>query len=415
MSRPLSAMASLAPYRAHRLLKQNGLTQPELARRIEAEIRKRGGTQTFAVPTFNVILTRRKWPFHVEAQLIMDVVEAAMREKHVPEADIADAWFADDAPEDPGPPVGRKPSNPARFQPTQKPDDGFTLPESEMLSAAAREYFHITRHPFKDDVQGPADVFLAKDQRYVRDSMYLAAKHGGLLAVVGESGSGKTTLRKDLLDRLKRDSEPLIIIQPKTLDKRKLTTEHICDAVVADLSNEQPKSKLEARARQVERILTDSSKAGNSHCLLIEEAHDLTNPMLKYLKRFWELEDGFRRLISIVLIGQPELATKLDERRNPDLREFIRRCEIATLKSLNGNLEEYLAMKFRRVGLDATAIIDKPAYDAIRARLTRKRQGTAEVESQLYPLVVQNLLVKCMNQAAELGLPKINADLVGRV
>lgn len=408
-------MEALAPYRAHRLLKRHGITQPELARRIEAEIRARGGDQTFAVPTVNVILTRRKWPHHVETQLIVDVIEAAMREKHVSESEIADAWSSDYAPDDPGPPIGRKPRNPPVPMPTPKPEDGFALPESEMLSAAARDHFAVTRHPFKDDVQGPSDVYVSKDQRYVRESMYQAARHGGLLAVIGESGSGKSTLRRDLLDRLTRDNEPLVVIQPKTFDKKKLTTEHICDAVIADLSTEAPRARLEAKARQVERILTESSRVGNAHCLLIEEAHDLTNPMLKYLKRFWELEDGFKRLISIVLIGQPELADKLDERKNYDLREFIRRCEVATLKSLNGNLEEYLAMKFKRVGMNADDVLDRAAYDAIRARLTRKRQGTAEVESHLYPLVVQNLLVRCMNLAAELGLPKVNADLVGRV
>ena len=45
---------------------------------------------------------------------------------------------------------------------------------------------------------------------------------------------------------------------------------------------------------------------------------------LKFLKRFWELEDGFKKLLSILLIGQPELKNKLDERQHYEAREVIR-------------------------------------------------------------------------------------------
>jgi hypothetical protein len=42
----------------------------------------------------------------------------------------------------------------------------------------------------------------------------------------------------------------------------------------------------------VKEILTGSANAGNSHVLVIEEAHDLNVQTLKYLKRFWEMEHG---------------------------------------------------------------------------------------------------------------------------
>lgn len=284
-----------------------------------------------------------------------------------------------------------------------------------MLSPAARQHFNLARHPFIDDVQGPQDVYLSRDQRYIRESMYYAAKHSGFLAVVGESGSGKTTLRRDLLDRIRRDNEPIIIIQPQTVDKRVLSAAHICDAIIADLSTEKPRQSLEAKARQIQRILANSANTGNAHALVIEEAHDLSVSTLKYLKRFWEMEDGFKKLLGIILVGQPELGDRLDERRNYEAREVIRRCEVATLKSLNGNLEEYLALKFKRVGATLDQVFDADAFDAIRARLTRRRANSPEVESQLYPLVVHNLCAKAMNAAVDLGLPKVNAQLIGRV
>jgi type II secretory pathway predicted ATPase ExeA len=346
-------------------------------------------------------------------------VASFLADKGVPQAEIDAAWHVEGVAAPAPPPVDRpllavgQCKVGSRSEATEP--DTFEFPEKEMLSQAARQHFHLARHPFVDDVQGPQDVYLSADQRYIRESMYYAAKHGGFVAVIGESGSGKSTLRRDLIERIRRDDEPIVIIQVKTVDKRELTTSHICDAIIADISNEAPKLSKEAKARQVERLLAASARTGVSHVLMIEEAHDLNKSTLRYLKRFWELEDGFRKLLGIILVGQPELGDLLDERRNPDIREVIRRIEQARLKSLNGNLEDYLTLKFKRVGASLADVFEADAYDAIRARLTRRRHGTNEVESQLYPLVVQNLVVKCMNQVVELGLGKISGELVGRV
>jgi type II secretory pathway predicted ATPase ExeA len=239
--------------------------------------------------------------------------------------------------------------------------------------------------------------------------MYQTAKNGGFIAVPGESGSGKTTLRKLLIERIK--GQPIRLIFPQALDKTRLSTGAICQAIVNDLApGMKIRSSLEAQARQVQEVLLQSSRADNSHVLVIEEAHDLSIATLKYLKRFYELEDGFKKLLSIVLIGQQELKDKLDEGKHPEAREVIRRCEIAELLPLGADLEKYLAHKLKRIAVDPAAIFSADAYDGIRARLTRTKSG--QVHSQLYPLVVNNLVTRAMNRAAELGIPQVTADLV---
>ncbi len=362
------------------------------------------------------LLLRREWTSALDKPALVLATTVFLRDRGVPEADIASAWEpAGELTENDTPDRQTFKRLKSYVRTPQIPEDDFHAPEPEMLSQRAREHFNITRPLFIDDVQGPDDLFLARDQRYIRESMYQAAKHSGLIAIIGESGSGKSTLRRDLIDRIHRDNDPIIVIQVQTIDKQMLTTQHICDAVIADLSGEKPKLSLEAKSRQVQRLLTNSAKMGNRHALIIEEAHDLTKKTMKYLKRFWELEDGFRKLLGIILIGQPELAELLDERKNYDLREFIRRCEVAHLPPLDNHLEEYFTLKFKRVGMDVADVIDKPAYDAMRARMVSTNGKTKAIESQCYPLIVQNALVKCMNQAAELGLPKVNADLVRKV
>lgn len=413
MGRPITSERSEKPYQLHALLLRHGISQSDLRRAMTYEAGGRAGNM-LAPSTLSSLLTRHAWPRTMRPATVKAQVAEFLRSHQVPEEEIATAWMLD------GESVEHTPTDTRGVFAAAKPAaaasaEQIPLPEAEMLSPAARDHFRLARHPFVDDVQGPQDVYLSKDQRYVRESMYYAAKHGGFIAVIGESGSGKSTLRRDLVDRIRRDDEPIVIINIKTVDKRELTTSHICDAIIADISTEVPKLSKEAKARQVERLLASSANTGISHVLMIEEAHDLNKFTLKCLKRFWELEDGFKKLLGIVLVGQPELGLLLDERRNPDIREVIRRIEQARLKPLNGNLEEYLALKFKRVGAKPADLFEPDAYDAIRARLTRRRPGTNEVETQMYPLVVQNLIVKCMNQAVELGLGKISGELVGRV
>jgi type II secretory pathway predicted ATPase ExeA len=335
-----------------------------------------------------------------------------LAERGATRAELDSAWEVDDNNE-------RWSHKPAGFNtpstPTDDEDDSTRI-TPEMLSPQARRHFNLFRDPFQDDVQGPDDIYLSADQRYIREAMFQAARQGGwLMAVVGESGSGKTTLRRETIDRINREALPVIVIQPKAIDKTQLNARHICEAILYDLQpNCKPKRSLEALSRQVEKSLVESGRSGYTHVVIIEEAHDLLIVTLKYLKRFWEMEDGFKKLLSIVLVGQPELRDKLDERRYPDAREVIRRCEVLELKPLDGGVGDYLALKFRRLGAELAQVIDQDGIDALRQRLTELGRGPRRNESlsMTYPLVVNNLMVRALNQAASMGAPRITADII---
>lgn len=357
------------------------------------------------------LLRRNIWPALTPRAEIVRQAEACLRAHGVPDDVIASAWDLD--PED-----SHKHQHPKGCHTGQA---GAHAPdidpiETEMLTKQAKETFRLFRDPFTDDVQGPDDVFLSADQRYIREVLFATARHGGFVAVAGESGSGKTTLRRDMLDRIQREGLPVVAIQPRAIDKGTLTASAICHAIIDDLhpGAKVPRS-LEAQARHVERMLTESSRAGNSHVLIIEEAHDLNIQTLKYLKRFWELEDGFKKLLGIILVGQPELKAKLDERRNFEAREVIRRCEIAELMPLDLVLEDYLRLKFKRVGADYDAIFAADAADGIRQRLTRPGKTPRDSISMVYPLTVNRLVVRSLNLAAELGQPRVDGAIVKEI
>lgn len=300
--------------------------------------------------------------------------------------------------------------------------------ETEMLlrktsvNQATRQHFGLKRDPFHDEIRAAEDVFLTPDVRYVREALFQTATQGGFVAVVGESGAGKSTLREDLHDRIVRESRPIIVIEPYVLamednDQKGKTLKavHIAEAVLAAVAPElSPKRSPEARFRQVHQALMESAKAGNKHLLLIEEAHSLPIPTLKHLKRFFELKQGFERLIGIALIGQTELAQKLSE-NNPSVREVVQRCELVTLLPLtDGKLQGYLKHKFERVGVNVADVLDESAVDEIAKRLTvtARSHNQLQQHSLLYPLAVNNLVSATMNEAAALGFERVDADIV---
>ena len=310
--------------------------------------------------------------------------------------------------------------------PAAKPEGEDTmLLRKQTLTPEARRKFNLTRDPFADDVGDAADVFLTADIRYVREAMWATAKHGGLLAVVGESGSGKSTLRRDFADRVVREQAGITIIEPYVLamedtDRtgKTLKSMHIAEAIATTIN---PLVRLqaspEARFKQLHQLLRDSHRSGNRHALVIEEAHSIPNATLKHLKRFYELEDGFKKLLAIILIGQPELRMKLSE-TNAAVREVVQRCEIAELSPLGNHLEAYLKFKLERAGAKLADVFDKDAIDALRQKLTfASQRGSAKAQtvSLLYPLAVANVVAAAINLTLTIGAPKVSADIIREV
>jgi type II secretory pathway predicted ATPase ExeA len=281
-----------------------------------------------------------------------------------------------------------------------------------MLNLNTRKTFGLFRDPFTDDVASAGDVYLNDASRFAAEYLYQTAKAGGMVALVGESGSGKTTIRRYAIDRMQAEGQKVRIISPRIIDKGRLTASLICDAIIADCSTEKPRRTLEAKARQVEHILTNSSRSGFSHILMIEEAHDLSIQTLKYLKRFWELEDGFKKLLAIVLIGQIEMKAKLDESKNWEAREIIRRMEILELEPLDGKeIAQYLDIKFKRMDRERKDIFTDDACAALGRKLLRQARNDV-VYSVACPLLVNNWARKAMNLAASMKVKTVDAEVV---
>lgn len=309
-----------------------------------------------------------------------------------------------------------------------KKEEEQMLLQKQTLTQAAKKHFCLSADPFANDVVCAADVFNSPDIRYVRETLWQHTKHGGLIALVGESGSGKTTVISDYKDRLLRDGRDVIVIEPSVLymeenDTRgkTLKSAHIIAAIIATIApKESPKRDPEARARQVKALLTAGHRAGQRHVLIIEEAHCLPTPTLKHLKRFAEIKDGLAPLLSIVLVGQPELRSRLSV-NNAEVREVAQRCDMIELPALDNELANYLKFKFARISTDVSSVLTPAAIDALRERLTFAKRSTGKssmtssATSLVYPLAVANAVTAALNLATSLGAPIVDVDVIKEV
>lgn len=369
----------------------------------QAEIAKAVG---MASPTFNLLVNKGQFPKRRPdaQQCITDL----LIEKGISPSDIASAFA-----------LLRTTSTATTIEPIQ--EEEVMLLAKQSLSPQAKKTFGILNNPFTSEVQSHDQLYVNEDINYVRQALYQTAKTGGFIAVSGESGSGKSTLRLDLEDRIQRERLPIIMIEPyiigtedNDIKGKTLKSGHIAEAIIDTISKGQdrPLRSAEARFRQVHNLLKESALAGNSHVILIEEAHSLPIPTLKHLKRFFELKSGFKNLVSIILIGQNELANKLSE-RNPNVREVVQRCENITLEPLTQTgLEQYLQHRIKPTGKKLSDFITEDGVYAIAERLTQANGSGKTVRSMLYPLAVGNLITGAMNACGVVGAPIIDRGVI---
>lgn len=301
-------------------------------------------------------------------------------------------------------------------------EEPMLLPK-QTLSADARKRFALPfANPFDGEVSSDADMFVNGEIRFVRERAWQAAIGGRFCAIVGESGAGKTTMLEDLKDQILKEHKPLVFIEPSVLGMedsdtrgKSIKSAGIQAAIVMTLNpSEGVAQSDEKRARQVKRMLEESTTAGHSHLLVIEEAHSLPIPTLKHLKRLHERMrlGGRRPMLGILLLGHPELEGKLNRF---DVREVMQRCEVTHLCPLGDDLAAYLTFRAASVGRKLDEFITQDGVAELAARLTISAGANSKQVSLLYPLNVNNWMVAALNTAAGLGAPRVDRDVIRQV
>ena len=197
-----------------------------------------------------------------------------------------------------------------------------------------------------------------------------------LKAIAKLVGSGKTIIKTVFLEQLKQKRN-FIVSEPLINQKERLTPSAIVDGLIQDVlygsgtigmnGRLQSPRSLEAKSRFLHYHLAAKRKNGVKTVLIIDEAHDLTLSTVKSLKRLHELQDGFKKLLSIVLIGQPEFESLIKDYR---VREVTARIDLVRMSPINGMFDDYLQWKIDHAGGKLDEIFSADAVTGMKRRIS---------------------------------------------
>ncbi len=181
-------------------------------------------------------------------------------------------------------------------------------------------YFGFREKPFKL-VPNPDYLYLSRSHQIALANLTYAVEQGdGFVVITGEVGTGKTTLCRNFLERLDELTESAYIFNPK-LDSTQLL-ETICNEFGIRTNQNTVKQLLDV----INGYLIIKNKEGRKVILLIDEAQNLSVENLEMVRMLSNLETTRSKLLQIILVGQPELADKLDSH---ELRQLAQRISLS--------------------------------------------------------------------------------------
>jgi general secretion pathway protein A len=180
------------------------------------------------------------------------------------------------------------------------------------------QYFGLSEPPFSIAVN-PRYLFMSAQHRdALAHLLYGVGSGGGFILLTGEVGTGKTTLNRCLLEQLPDNTDIAIILNPALSAVELLAT--VCD----ELAIEYPRGtdSLKVLTDALHQFLLANYASDRRTVLMIDEAQHLNFDVLEQIRLLTNLETDERKLLQIILIGQPELGAIL---ARPELRQLNQR------------------------------------------------------------------------------------------
>lgn len=216
------------------------------------------------------------------------------------------------------------------------------------------EFFGFEEKPFN----------VTPDTRYlylspVHQSVLETLRYGiherkGFLLFTGEVGTGKTISLRALLNELKDSVETSLILHPQ------LSRLELLKTINRDFGQELKRNSFQAQIDHLNQFVLKSGNHGKNALVIIDEAQNLSLEALEMIRLLSNLETETFKLLQILLVGQPELLTKLSI---PELRQLRQRLQIhAQLIPLDPEqTERYIAFRILKAGPFAKVAFEQSA------------------------------------------------------
>ena len=179
-------------------------------------------------------------------------------------------------------------------------------------------YFQLKQSPFSI-APDPRYLFMSERHREaLAHLLYGVGSGGGFVLLTGEIGAGKTTVCRCFMEQIPDNCQLAYIFNPKLSVEELLLS--ICEEFRIAPPPGSPSVKTYVDAINVH--LLASHAQGRNNVLIIDEAQNLSAAVLEQLRLLTNLETSERKLLQIILIGQPELRTML---ARPELEQLAQR------------------------------------------------------------------------------------------
>jgi len=179
------------------------------------------------------------------------------------------------------------------------------------------EYYKLNEQPF-DITPNPRFLFYSgKHQEAYNHLLYGIRERKGFVQLTGEVGAGKTTLCRALLEQLGENYSTAVILNPA------LNADQLVKAIAMEFGLDvKGADRLEIVAMLNDFFIRQLAE-GRETVLIVDDAQALTNELLEQVRLLSNLETDDRKLLQIILMGQPELRDRLNDPAMRQLRQRI--------------------------------------------------------------------------------------------
>jgi len=225
------------------------------------------------------------------------------------------------------------------------------------------EFYGLREPPFNITPDPRYLYFSPQHREAFEHILFGITQRKGFIQITGEVGTGKSTLCRAVLDRLGHPYHTALVLNPV------MSGTQLLRAILKELGlDPRGRDRLTLLDRLNEFLLW-AAVEGRDVVLFIDEAQDMSDDLLEQVRLLSNLETDDRKLLQIVLVGQPELARRL---ARPELRQLAQRITVrAHLGPLHRrDTEAYILHRLTVAGADGRPTFTAPAMLAIH-RLAR--------------------------------------------
>ena len=241
----------------------------------------------------------------------------------------------------------------------------------------------------------PKYLFLSdRHQEALTHLEYCLNGSGGFVLLTGEVGTGKTTLTRSLLNNLSDDTDIAFVLNPSLTEVELLST--VCDEF--DITYPVYPS-LKQLVDGISKFLLANHQKERNTLLVIDEAQHLRAEVLEQLRLLTNLETDSKKLLQVILIGQPELQQQLKQQHLRQLAQRIT-ARYHLMPLIKEDVSAYIAHRLRIAGRE-TGLFSKKACD----RVFKLSEGIPRVINLICD---KALLLAYGEQLTEIGVANIN-------